>query len=92
MPLFVTVGSPLAIRAIQKTLAPLTFPSPLAEWYNAFDRKDVVALNPLDNTNFAVRRPVENYAAVNNFTENHHGIDGYLRDRMVAKRVLSSLA
>src|SRR5262249_61401873 len=46
---YVTVGSPLAIRAIRDRLRPIGFPKPaVASWYNAYDPKDVVALYPLD--------------------------------------------
>jgi hypothetical protein len=90
-PLFVTVGCPLAIRAIRKTLAPLSDPQPVGTWYNAFDPKDIVALNPLDNNSFSIGRAIENNGTVANFTENHHGIEGYLGDRVVAQRVATGL-
>jgi hypothetical protein len=37
VPLFVTVGSPLGIRAIRDTLTPITNPSGAKGWYNALD-------------------------------------------------------
>lgn len=91
VPLFVTVGCPLAIRAIRKTLAPLTDPQPVGSWYNAFDPKDIVALNPLDTNGFSIGRSIENNGTVANFTENHHGIEGYLGDRILARRVTAEL-
>src|SRR5271166_1469234 len=42
----VTVGSPLAIRAVRKNLVPLKSPK-TETWLNAFDPRDIVALNPL---------------------------------------------
>jgi hypothetical protein len=89
VPLFATIGSPLGIVAVEKKLTPLTFPGPVKAWYNAFDRHDIVALNPLDAAHFAVDPPIENYGAVKNFTENHHSVEGYLEDKFVAGRILA---
>ena len=92
IPLFVTVGCPLAIRAIRDQLVPLSFPKPPVEaWNNAFDQRDIVALNPLDAANFPVRPAVLNYNNVKNHTDNRHGIDGYLDDPTVAGWVLDAL-
>ena len=89
---YVTVGSPLAIRAIRDQLRPIGFPAPAKAWYNAYDPKDVVALYPLDGTNFPVNPAVENYGHVRNTTDNRHGIIGYLDDADVAQHVLDALA
>jgi hypothetical protein len=91
IPLLVTVGSPLAIRAIRDQFRPLRSPPSVAAWYNAFDTRDVVALYPLDSKNFPVVPAVENYAKVNNHTDNRHGIDGYLDDGEVARHIISRL-
>lgn len=48
LPLLVTVGSPLGIRAIRDELRPLRFPRGVKAWRNAFDERDPVALWPLD--------------------------------------------
>jgi hypothetical protein len=89
---YVTVGSPLAIRAIRDRLRPIGFPAPaVAAWYNAYDPKDVVALYPLDVANFPVNPAVENYGRVLNGTDNRHGIIGYLDDADVAKHILDAL-
>jgi hypothetical protein len=88
---YITVGSPLAIRAIRDQLRPIGFPAHAKAWYNAFDPKDVVALYPLDATNFPVNPAVENYGKVRNGTDNRHGIIGYLDDAEVAKHVLDAL-
>ena len=45
--LFATVGSPLAVTVIKRALAPLEHPPVVADWYNARDRADIVALHPL---------------------------------------------
>ena len=88
---YVTVGSPLAIRAVRNRFLPIAFPAPAKAWYNAFDPKDVVALYPLDAANFPVNPAVENYGNVRNATDNRHGIIGYLDDADVARHVLDGL-
>lgn len=88
---FVTVGSPLGIRAIRDRFRPIGFPSKTKLWYNAFDPRDVVALYPLDAANFPINPTVENYANVLNATDNRHGIVGYLDDVDVAKHILDAL-
>lgn len=90
-PLYVTVGSPLAIRPIRKLFEPLAYPVALKGWYNAYDKGDVVALYALDAANFAVTPEVENYDKVDNWTKNQHGISGYLDDSVVAQRILKAL-
>lgn len=92
VPQFVTVGSPLAVRGVRDQFRPLRSPAPVAGWYNAFDSKDVVALYPLDAANFPIQPPIENNPTVQNHTDNHHGIDGYLDNRDVARRILDALA
>ena len=91
VPLLVTVGSPLGVRAIRDQFKPLRRPQPVGAWYNAFDPRDVVALYPLDSNNFPITPNVENAANVNNSTSNRHGIAGYLDDPGVAKRILDAL-
>jgi hypothetical protein len=92
VPLYVTVGSPLGIRAIREQLLPLRFPSPpLGAWYNAFDTRDTVALYPLDSDNWPVAPGIQNYGGVRNQTDNRHGIAGYLNDPQVAARILDAL-
>jgi hypothetical protein len=44
VPLFLTVGSPLAVRAVRDQFRPLRAPRPVGTWYNAFDTRDVVSL------------------------------------------------
>ena len=80
---YVTVGSPLGIKAISTKLGMLAQPSPNG-WYNAYDERDIVALNPLDGTHFPVDPAIENFNGVRNKTKNRHGIIGYLNDKKVA--------
>jgi hypothetical protein len=91
VPLYVSLGSPLGIRAIRKTLGTIANPVGPKGWYNAFDRHDVVSLYPLDKANFAVVPAITNNGGVENWTDNHHGIVGYLDDANVAKVVGSGL-
>lgn len=91
-PRLVTVGSPLGIRAIKQQLAtPLVSPPCVSHWFNAYDDRDVVALVPLDAERFNVTPPIENKGDVLNFTENRHGIEGYLADPVVAQRIVRGL-
>jgi hypothetical protein len=92
IPLFVTVGCPLGIRAIRDQLRPIKFPQGVGAWYNAYDTRDIVALYPLDQSNFPVIPDIENYSMVKNRTSNRHGIVGYLDDSSVAKRIVAGLA
>ena len=92
VPLFVTLGSPLGIRAIRDQFRPLRFPTSVRAWYNAFDHRDVVALQSLDGANFPVEPEIENNPTVNNHTADRHGIVGYLDDPGVAKQILGSLS
>ena len=91
VPLFVTVGSPLAVRAVRDQYLPLRSPACVSAWYNAYDTRDVVALYPLDSENFPVTPAIENNFTVKNHTSNRHGIDGYLDDGAVAKNILGAL-
>ena len=87
VPLFLTVGSPLGVRAIAERLRPIGFPSVAAGWYNAYDDRDAVALNPLDATHFPVVPAIENFGGISNGTDNAHGIVGYLNDRTLAAKI-----
>jgi hypothetical protein len=95
--LLVTVGSPLAIGEIRKTLkgfAPLRCPPCVKRWFNAIDERDVVALYPLESTWFPLdpaMPAIENKRDVRNKTRNRHGIAGYLDDAEVARRIHDAL-
>jgi hypothetical protein len=91
VPLYVTLGSPLAVTAIKKGLAPNKHPECLDRWFNAMDGRDIVALRPLDATQFPINPAIENKTDVCNDTENRHGISGYLSDKEVAKRIYEAL-
>jgi len=92
VPLYATVGSPLGIRAIRDQFRPLRRPAAVSDWYNAFDTRDVVALFPLNQSNFPVNPPIENNHTIKNKTDNRHGISGYLDDANVSRRIGEALA
>lgn len=91
IPLYVTVGAPLAVRAIKQSLAPIKHPSCVGKWFNAMDERDIVALYALDSDHFDIDPSIENKTDVDNPTENRHGIAGYLPDPVVAKKIFDAL-
>ena len=97
VPLFVTLGSPLGIGEIRKTLrgmATLRCPECAGAWFNAMDERDVVALYPLTPAYFPLapdKPAIVNKTDVRNRTKNRHGIGGYLDDKEVAERIYEAL-
>jgi len=97
VPLLVTLGSPLGIREIRRTLrgfAPTRCPECAQAWFNAMDERDVVALYPLTPGWFPLdplRPEIDNKTDIDNHTENRHGIEGYLADKEVAARIHAAL-
>ena len=90
----ITVGSPLGVKWIKAQVrTPLKMPTCVEEgWYNAFDPRDVVALNELNSGAFNIIPLITNYHGVNNPTDNRHGITGYLIDPNVAKVIYDALS
>lgn len=90
---YITVGSPLGSVSVNKYLElPLEMPQCVQDgWFNAYDERDVVALNPLDNRYFDINPSIENKNDVNNHTDNRHGIVGYLNDAVIAKKIYDAL-
>jgi hypothetical protein len=91
IPLYVTVGSPLAITAIKRALSPIAHPACAEEWFNARDRRDIVALYLLDTQHFGVKPAIDNDDDVKNGTSNRHGISGYLSDKDVARKIYDAV-
>ena len=91
VPVYVTVGSPLAVTKIKQALKPIKHPPCVGKWYNAMDPDDVVSLHPLDRKHFPINPEIENKTDVKNQTDNQHGIRGYLNDKDVAKRIYDAL-
>lgn len=93
VPLFVTLGSPLGMTSISNRLrTPLATPPGVGTWLNARDKRDVVALHPLDHDYFDIQTAIEDYSQVDNFTDNRHSIEGYLADPLVARRIHQALS
>lgn len=91
-PALITLGSPLAVNAIQSALdRPLEYPAGISGWMNAMDPADIVALHPLDHAHFLMNGQISNYQDVVNTTADHHGIDGYLSDPHVAATIKTAL-
>ena len=88
---YITVGSPLGIRTISSQLGVLKYPPADLEWYNAYDERDIVALNPLKDPWFKTDPAITNYSRIRNVTDNRHGIIGYLNDATVARCVAEAL-
>jgi len=88
---YITVGSPLGIRAISSKLGIPENPAQLG-WYNAYDKSDIVALHPLDHDYFPAKPSIVNYSGINNETANRHGIVGYLNNAAVAKEISTAIA
>lgn len=98
VPLFITLGSPLGITEVRKTMrglsSPLRCPPCASAWFNAMDEHDVVALYSLTAKHFPTdpaMPAIENKTDVKNRTSNRHGISGYLDDAEVAKRIHDAL-
>jgi hypothetical protein len=83
IPGFITLGSPLAIHAVNQLLPSLSMPLCVGTWYNGRDPKDTVALFPLAPDHFP-DLGITAKDSINNRSDNHHGIEEYLRDRDVA--------
>lgn len=91
VPLLVTIGSPLGIRAVRDPFQPVRRPAGVGQWINAYDPRDVVALVPLDARNFPVEPAIINIGDIRNQTENRHGIVGYLDKPAIARPVIDAL-
>lgn len=83
----ITIGSPLGISAVSNRLKPLINTLPAGRWFNAFDKRDVVALNPLDGEYFPVDEKIRNSSSLVNETPLNHGAEGYLSSPVVAKAI-----
>jgi hypothetical protein len=91
VPLFMTLGSPLGVKVVRKSLQPVGHPAGVGSWFNAMDERDVVALFPLRAPHFGIVPAITNKTNVDNPTANRHGISGYLSDPEVARRIHEAL-
>lgn len=90
VPLYLTAGSPLAIKAVKNAIGPrFERPKPVRRWVNALDKDDAVTLGRrLEKATFCEN--VENIDSVDNGDDDTHSIALYLKDRCVA-RVLAGV-
>lgn len=88
---FITLGSPLGLKAIRNVLRPLSVPAGVRSWLNVYDTRDIVALRPLDESTWNVLPAIKNIALDNNHMANRHGISGYLDYVDVATAVFEAL-
>ena len=91
-PLLVTMGSPLAMRAVTRRVqAPFAIPQGVGRWINAFDPADAVTLGkPLDASTFCAG--ITNFADVDNSNEESpHAARGYLRHAQTADTITVAL-
>jgi hypothetical protein len=91
----ITLGSPLGIDAICNLLPsdtpPRRAPLGIPEWFNARDKRDVVALYEIPPAKYNGTPIVVNYNDVDNTSENRHGIAEYLSDPKVAAEIRKCL-
>ena len=84
----ITLGSPLAIRAISKRLEPPKIIRPsVGPWVNIYDKQDIVALNPLHSAVFADFKPAIADFKIHNDSENRHNIKPYLSNVLTAEKI-----
>lgn len=89
VPLFVTLGSPLALKEVQKRVSGnFAVPPNVGQWLNFYDKGDPVTLGRALETGFAagIRDHV-----VNNNSANAHSIAGYLDDPELVKPLNAAL-
>ncbi|MBD8078591.1 hypothetical protein [Cellulosimicrobium arenosum] len=105
VPLFLTLGSPLAIRAIRDVLAaraPLRVPAPVRRWVAARDPRDALAVHDLGPDAFPLAPgsyPVEDLVVANDAPGHHAAavlLDGdhpagYLATPAVARALAAAL-
>jgi hypothetical protein len=97
VPKFVTLGAPLGVLEIRKSLkqwATLRCPPCVGSWFNAYDKRDLVALYPLSPQHFPLNPQIpaiDDYDKVSNPHEDGHGIVGYLSNPVVARQIYDAL-
>lgn len=92
VPLYVTLGSPLPIMAVQNALGPrYEVPGGVSRWLNAIDPDDFITLGSgLTRSSFA--DGIDNFLDIDNIAGDAHAIEGYLSDARVARAIGEALA
>jgi hypothetical protein len=90
VPLYVTLGSPLPLMAVQAALGPaFLVPSGVDRWVNAVDPDDLIALGRgLDATNFTAG--IQNLLDISNVPHEPHSIQGYIGDKRISQAILDA--
>ncbi len=91
VPLYVTLGSPLSLAAVQSALGtPFATPAGVGRWLNAHDPDDFISLGrDLLPPRFSTS--IENHGDVENRGETPHSIPGYLAIPVVAAAIAAAL-
>ncbi|EAV42780.1 hypothetical protein SIAM614_15587 [Stappia aggregata IAM 12614] len=90
IPLLITMGSPLGLEAFKKKLGPPRLkPQSVKRWMNFYDPSDFVSLGKALHKEFATG--IEDDGTVDNFTDNAHGIIGYLPHQGVVQALKAVL-
>jgi len=91
VPLLITMGSPLSLRAIQRHIG--AHPKPLTmvkKWVNVADEEDFIALgNDLNSSYFGMS--IENHLDVDNGYDDPHSLNDYISSTPVSKALLETL-
>jgi hypothetical protein len=90
IPLYITLGSPLPLMAVQAALGPaFSVPRGVGRWINAVDPNDFIALGRgLDG--FA--GSIDNIIDIRHDSEDAHSIEGYLGDERIATAIEAACA
>ncbi|NIF29478.1 hypothetical protein F3J44_24315 [Pantoea sp. Tr-811] len=92
IPTFITLGSPLGLNSVTKSLGPpLRKPNNVSRWLNFYDPSDFVTLGKsLEKPTF--EGEIENFGNIDNKTPNAHGVIGYLPDKGLITELKTALS
>ena len=90
VPLLVTLGSPLGVEAVKRSVdLPHLPPANVAQWLNFYDRGDPVSLGKSLSAEFAAG--IIDDGSINNQTDNAHSIEGYLNQAVIHDAIAAAL-
>ncbi|MGF6874163.1 hypothetical protein [Paraburkholderia sp. MM5477-R1] len=92
---FITIGSPLGIKAIYSRLpsdvGPRRAPEGVDLWFNARDPEDAIALYEISPEVYKGAPVVRNYSGAQNTSDNQHGIVEYLGDKVISQAIYTAV-
>jgi hypothetical protein len=90
VPLYVTLGSPLPLMAVQAALGPaFVIPKGVKRWFNAVNLDDLISLGRgLDASNFTLG--IDNLTDIKTVDDDPHSIKGYIGDKRVGATILEA--